>query len=69
MIKNMNDLAQEITRREGGKKNLSIAQVKEVLAHLSDVIYEDDTRPREGFVGVSTIVFLNGERRFLARKS
>ena len=36
---NLNDLAREITLEEGGKVNLSIAQVKEVLkialAHLS----------------------------------
>lgn len=29
---NMNELAKEITLQEGKKKNLSIAQVKEVIA-------------------------------------
>ena len=29
---NMNELAKLVTLREGGKQNLSIAQVKEVLA-------------------------------------
>ena len=30
----------EITKREGGKKNLSIAQVKEVVKHTRNVVKE-----------------------------
>lgn len=36
---NMNELAREVTLREGKKKSLSIAQVKEVLKCLKQVIY------------------------------
>lgn len=38
---NLNKLAKEITLREGGKKSLTVAQVKEVLRHLGDMIHED----------------------------
>ena len=34
---NMNDIAKEVARLEGGKKQLSIAQIKEVLRCLSDM--------------------------------
>lgn len=34
MIMNLNVIAQDITEREGLKKNISIAQVKEVLKIL-----------------------------------
>lgn len=37
---NLNQLAKEITLREGGKVNLSIAQVKEVLRCLIDIAEE-----------------------------
>lgn len=37
---NLNDLAEEISALEGGKKNLTIAQIKEVIACLGKVAYE-----------------------------
>ena len=39
--KNMNELARAISVYEGGKQELSIAQIKEVLALLSDYLAED----------------------------
>lgn len=40
-MKNLNDLAQAIAKREGQKVSLSIAQVKEVLAIVSDYVWCD----------------------------
>ena len=37
---NLNELAKRLTVYEGGKKNLTIAQVKDVLAALGDVFRE-----------------------------
>jgi hypothetical protein len=37
---NENKLAEEIAEREGGKKNLTIAQIKEVQRHLLDLLAE-----------------------------
>lgn len=37
MIHNMNKYAAEVAKREGGKKSLSIGQIKEVLAHSADI--------------------------------
>lgn len=39
---NLNKLAQEISKAEGGKVNLSIAQIKEVLRCFGDVCYSLD---------------------------
>jgi len=39
--KNMNTMAKKITDTEGGKVNLSIAQVKEVLRNLAVLIALD----------------------------
>ena len=40
-MKNLNDLAREITLREGKKKNLTIADVKEVIRIMMDMIDEN----------------------------
>lgn len=37
---NLNELAREVTLREGLKKSISIAQVKEVIRCLGDVLCE-----------------------------
>lgn len=37
---NLNQLAKEVTKLEGGKINLSVAQVKEVLRCFGDVAYQ-----------------------------
>ncbi len=36
-MRNVNDLALEVTAREGGKVSISIAQVREVLRHIADL--------------------------------
>lgn len=38
---NMTLIAQEVAKREGGKKQLSIAQIREVLRCLGDMIAEN----------------------------
>lgn len=40
-IKNMNDLAMRVSKLEGGKKPLSIAQIKEVIKCLALVLDTD----------------------------
>jgi len=39
-IHDLNDLASEVTRREGGKQSLGIAQVKEVVRIHCDIFAE-----------------------------
>jgi len=65
-IENMNKLAEEVTRREGGKVNLSIAQIKEVLGHLSDVVYSED--PSEAS-HTYKLLYENGKRRAKKKKA
>ena len=38
---NLNQLAVEISKREGGKINLSIAQIKEVIGHFCDIVVDE----------------------------
>ena len=40
-IRNMNDFAIAVTKLEGGKKNLTIAQVKEVLKCAKKICLSD----------------------------
>jgi hypothetical protein len=37
---NLNDLAVEVAKREGGKESLTIAQIKEVLRIVGDIMRE-----------------------------
>lgn len=56
-MKAIKQLAREITKREGLKKQVNIAQVSEILAVLSDLMYED-------FKGkIEWLLIENGQRR------
>lgn len=54
---NLNELAKEISKLEGGKKELSIAQIKEVIKCLSIVLYlkDDDA-------GLAVRLWKNGKK-------
>lgn len=39
---NLNTLAKEVSTKEGGVQNLSIAQVKEVVRHTLDLLAQED---------------------------
>lgn len=43
-IKNMRQLAMEVTRREKGKREINIAQIMEILRVLAEIFNEDRTR-------------------------
>lgn len=57
----MKKLAEDVTAIEGGKKSLSIAQIKEVLSIVSDMM----VGPLAG--DVINILVKNGARRLKAR--
>jgi hypothetical protein len=58
---NLNQLAKEITKIEGGRVNLSIAQVKEVLRCFGDVAYKigDDM----AFLEICSKLYLGAKKR------
>jgi hypothetical protein len=58
-----NELVKEVTKREGKKKSLPIAQVREVLTILSDMCAESLLSP----IDVMSALVLNGCNR--AKKS
>jgi hypothetical protein len=58
-------LVLEITKREGLKKEVSVAQVREIIGHLCDVIFEE--REENGISQSMKAIIENGAKR--VRKS
>lgn len=52
---NLNELAAEIAYYEGGKKNLTIAQIKEVLSCLGTVLAHDVDK-EDAFLIISKLI-------------
>lgn len=57
-MKTITDLAKELAKREGLKKSVDIAQIRELLGHLSDIYYENF---------IAYILFNLGEKRAKAK--
>lgn len=60
-MKNITELRKELMKREGGKKEISVAQMSEVLSHLSDISYEE-------VADISYLLWKNGKRRARLKK-
>ena len=58
---NLNELAKAISVKEGGKQNLSIAQIKEVLRCFGDVLLErqDDLE----FLEICSKIYARAKKR------
>lgn len=66
---NVSALAQEVARREGKKVQVSIGNIREVIAKLSDIIYDgkvlgDKVNPTD----VVAVLILNGHNRSKRKK-
>jgi len=61
-MKNITELCREITKRESGKKEVNIAQVREILGILSDMLFSVEYGTK-----VLKILLANGKRRFVKR--
>lgn len=61
-MKNITDLCMLIARRERGKKEVNIAQIREIVGILSDLMFS-------AIYGARVIKMLieNGRRRFIKR--
>lgn len=57
------NLAKLLTSKEGLKKQVSIADMTEILGHLSDLVFEENDRQ----TGVYDALLVNGYKR--AKKS
>ena len=62
-IKTIKGIALELCRREAGKKQVDVAQMTEIVAHLSDMIIEMEFEMRT----LSDILLKNGTSRKLRR--
>jgi hypothetical protein len=69
---NLNELAVEISKLEAGKKNLSIAQIKEVVKCLSSIMFKNDIELLEGPLPPTKTLFwklmLNGAKQINKKK-
>jgi len=57
-MKNITAICMEVTKREGGKKQVSIAQVREIVGIMSDLLY-----PEISGAKVLQLLKRNGKRR------
>jgi hypothetical protein len=57
---NIKQAQNEIVKREGGKSNIIIGDVREVIGHLSDLMFEDST--------LVAMLIANGARRAKRKK-
>ena len=62
-IKTIKGIALELCRREAGKKQVDVAQMTEIVAHLSDMMVEMEFEMRT----LSDILLKNGTSRKLRR--
>lgn len=60
-------LVKELCKREGLKKQMDVAQVSELVGHLSDMFFETEGAG-EDKPSISNALFMNGQKR-AARKS
>lgn len=52
-------LVNELVKREGLKKQVEISQVREIIGHLSDMMFEED----KGLADIYIALIKNGLRR------
>jgi hypothetical protein len=67
-IKTVKALALELCKREGKKKQVDIAQMSEIVGHLSDIFYEEYLsnieKPRgQAFSELLHVALSNGQKR------
>lgn len=67
-MKTIRGLVNELVRREGLKKQVEIAQVREIVGHLSDVFNEQFIRTTDGLESLVDILVDNGARRSTKKK-
>ena len=61
-MKNITEICMKVAKAEGKKKELSIAQIREVVGILSDMMFDAKWGAR-----VIKLMFDNGKRRFKKR--
>ena len=61
-IKTAKGIAMELCKREAGKKQVDIAQMTEIVGHLSDMFFEDNP-PFTGLENIFETLYNNGARR------
>lgn len=61
-------LYQEIAKREGKLKEVSIGNIREIVGILSDLVYEDEKECRDSRTRLYTKLLYNGSKRAKRKK-
>lgn len=61
-MKTITDICREVTLREAGKKEVSIAQVREIIGIMSDLMFDVEHSDK-----IIKLMRTNGRRRFVRR--
>jgi hypothetical protein len=64
-MKNITELRNKLLEMEGGKQQVNVAQMSEVLAKLSDLLY---AVPTKEYIKIMRIIVANGNRRSRSSK-
>lgn len=62
-INSAKEIANELASREGLKKQVNVAQLTEIVGHLSDMIYQQIRNGAGRGELISQILYKNGSRR------
>ena len=60
----VNAITKELLKREGKKKQIDAAQMKETIGHLSDMFYANFVDPTGELDKMISSLVKNGEKRF-----
>lgn len=63
----INELVKEICKREGLKKSVDVAQVREIVGHISDIFLERSLNSEEA-LALSNELYKNGVKRAKKKK-
>lgn len=66
-MKTIRGLVNELVKREGLKKQVEVAQVREIIGHLSDVFNEQFIQTTDGLESLVDLLVDNGTRRAVKR--
>lgn len=64
-METINDVVEELCKREGKKRQVNVAQMAEIVGHLSDMFFEAFSSEDHA---LPTILILNGNKRAKAKK-
>ena len=57
------ELVSEIAKREAGKSNVKVGDIREIIGHLSDMVFVDELYGDIKLNNLVSMLYANGKRR------